>query len=76
MVSMILTTVAVLVATGYLVATLIQVRKTAKEMENLAHVLNAASPLINMIFMGGNLFSAITERVIKFFGSKTKGGTK
>ena len=70
LVCVVLVTVAVLVGTAQFVLTMIQVRKTAKEVENLAKRIGTASPLINLMFMGGDMFSLITSKIKNLFGKK------
>ncbi|OGS46596.1 MAG: hypothetical protein A2539_08785 [Elusimicrobia bacterium RIFOXYD2_FULL_34_15] len=70
LVCVILITIAFLVGTVHFVLTMIQVRQTAKETENLAIKINTASPLLNIIFFGSSMISSITSRIISLFSKK------
>lgn len=68
----ILITTAVLVGTVYFVLTMIQVRRTAKETENVARNITAAFPFLNVLFLGGSLFPLITKMLENLFSKKKK----
>jgi uncharacterized membrane protein len=76
MVSIILVTTAFLVGTVYFVTTLIQIRKTAKEFESFAHMINMTSPFFSLLFMGSSFVSSIVEKVKSFFYKKLESDTK
>ena len=64
----ILVTVAVITGTVLFILTLIQVRQTAKEIENVAAKFNAASPILDLVVMGAGLFTSLTGKIKAFFG--------
>ncbi len=70
----ILTTAAIITATVYFVLTMVQVKRTAKEFEGVGKIFNMASPLMNLVFLGGGLFSRATKQLKHFFDKKLKGG--
>jgi uncharacterized membrane protein len=76
MVSVILVTTAILIGAVYFVTTLIQVRKTAKEFESLAHMINMTSPFFSLLFMGSGFISSIVEKIKSFFYKKLEADPK
>ena len=63
----ILITAAVLTGTVQFVLTMIQVRKTAKEVEDLAKKLNEVSPALALIPLAASLFSSLAGKIRRFF---------
>jgi len=71
LVCVILITIAILIGTVHFVLTMVQVRQTAKETEILARKMNAASKLLDIMFLGSSMVSSIASRIISLF-SKNK----
>lgn len=69
-VCIILITIAILIGTVQFILTMIQVRQTAKETENIAKKINAASQILDLMFLGGSLFSLITSKIINTLSKK------
>lgn len=67
-------TVSIVMGAVYQIVTMVQLKKSAKEVENLAKSINAAMPFINLMFLGGGLFSAITGSLKKLLEKREKGG--
>ncbi|MDD5686912.1 MAG: hypothetical protein PHE88_03650 [Elusimicrobia bacterium] len=70
LVCVILITTAILFGTVHFVLTMIQVRQTARETETLAKNINTASPLLNLVLLGGSLFPSITNIIKNLFNKK------
>lgn len=73
-VCMIVTTAAIVTGTVFFVLTMVQVKRTAKELEGLARVFNMATPFLNLIFLGGGVVSKVVKKIRSIFINHTKGG--
>lgn len=63
LVCLILITIAILAGTVYFVRTMIQVRKTASEIQGLAKKVDNAFPILNLITLGSNLVALIANKI-------------
>lgn len=73
-VCMIVTTASIVTATVFFVLTMVQVKRTAKNLEGLAMLFNMATPFLNLIFLGGGALSKIVKKVRSLFTNTAKGG--
>lgn len=74
LVCVILTTISIITGTVYFIFTMIQVKKTGREIEKMAQMINAASPIFSLLFLGGNLITTVTNKIKNLFAGKEKGG--
>ncbi|OGS43323.1 MAG: hypothetical protein A2539_10575 [Elusimicrobia bacterium RIFOXYD2_FULL_34_15] len=66
-VCIVLITIAIIIGTVHFVLTMIQLRQTAKESENLTRKINEATQLLDLALLGGGLFFSIINKVKKLF---------
>jgi hypothetical protein len=75
-VCVIVITAAVVVKTVYFIIAMIQIRRTAAEIERIAFMVNKLSPFLDMVFLGGGLFAKVAGKITDIFLKKEKGGRK
>ncbi|PKL92082.1 MAG: hypothetical protein CVV21_04860 [Candidatus Goldiibacteriota bacterium HGW-Goldbacteria-1] len=75
-VCVIVTTAAITTGTVFFIITMVQVRKTAKELEGVAEIINMAAPFVELMFLGKGIVAKIVKKISGFLGKTAKGGKK
>lgn len=74
MVCCIIVTIAIVVGTVHFSLTMIQFSRAAREVEGLAKSINATSPFLSLMLLGGGLVSRVAREIKKLLTGRGKGG--
>ncbi|MCE5300395.1 MAG: hypothetical protein LLG37_05920 [Spirochaetia bacterium] len=72
LVCVIATAAAIVTGTVFFIITMVQIKKTAREFEGVAAMLNMAAPLVNLTFLGNGMLAKITKIIGGFFEKKSE----